>query len=59
MTNLVVFVPNCDYETLETELMAIPCFIDREFIEMDYSEVAIQCRVEDVRFVEILIAPFM
>ena len=59
MTNIVVYIPNNYFDTIEKELMAIPCFITRELIEMDYSEVGIQCRTEDASFVEILIAPFI
>ena len=37
----------------------IPCFINREYIDMDYSEVEIIARVEDWAFVENMLAPLI
>ncbi len=39
-------------EAIETINSAIPCFITREYIEMDYSKITIQAREEDLAFVE-------
>ena len=43
-------------ERLEELAIAIPCFIDREFIEMDWSKVTIQAREEDLATVERFLA---
>lgn len=37
----------------------IPCFIEREYIEMDYSEVTVIARIEDWVTVENYLAPLM
>lgn len=55
MTNITIFIKNSDYDTLIEKLMVIPCFIIREFIEMDYSEIKIECRQEDATAVEEII----
>ena len=44
---------------LENIQQAIPCFINREYIEMDYSEVEIIARIEDWAFVENMLAPLV
>ena len=44
---------------LESIKETIPCFINREYIEMDYSEVEIIARVEDWAFVENMLAPLV
>lgn len=36
-----------------------PCFIEREYIEMDYSEVSINARDEDIASIERMLAPLM
>ena len=38
---------------------AIPCFIECEPVEMNYMEVSITCRNEDVAFVEKAVAPLV
>lgn len=43
-------------ERLEELAAVIPCFIDREFIEMDWSKVTIQAREEDLATVERFLA---
>lgn len=44
---------------LETALSVladkIPCFITREYIEMDYSKVTVICREEDAKVIEHLL----
>lgn len=52
MTSTTIFIKNSDYDALIEKLIVIPCFIIREFIEMDYSEIKIKCRQEDVATVE-------
>lgn len=37
----------------------IPCFIERNFIEMDYSKVVIIARNEDIATVEHFLAPLV
>lgn len=37
----------------------IPCFIECEPVEMNYMEVSIICRNEDVAFVEKAVAPLV
>ena len=44
---------------LESLKEIIPCFINREYIEMDYSEVEIIARIEDWAFVENMLAPLV
>ena len=37
----------------------VPCFINREYIEMDLSEVEIIARTEDIPFIEKMLAPLV
>jgi hypothetical protein len=37
----------------------IPCFYSSKPVEMDFLEVTIQMRIEDVAFVEMMIAPLV
>ena len=37
----------------------LPCFVEREFIEMDYSKITINAREEDLRTVERKLAPLV
>ena len=54
MTKKVYYIQNSVELDVSLELikMAIPCFIIREYIEMDYSEVEIIARDEDFANVE-------
>jgi hypothetical protein len=36
-----------------------PCFTDREFIEMNYSQVTINAREEDIASIEKILAPLV
>ena len=36
-----------------------PCFVDREYIEMNYSKVTIKARQEDIASIEDILAPYM
>lgn len=38
---------------------AIPCFMRPSIIEMGWIEVSIQCRAEDLAYVENMLAPFI
>lgn len=44
---------------LEVLKEVIPCFIEREYIEMNFSEVTITARVEDFATVENYLAPLV
>lgn len=46
-------------KVLETLKTVIPCFINREYIEMDYSEIEVIAREEDFRTVENLLSSLM
>lgn len=46
-------------EALEEIEEFIPCWVEREFIEMDYSKVIIKAREEDLASVERMLAPLM
>jgi len=46
-------------KVLETLKTVIPCFITREYIEMDFSEVEVIARTEDFKTVEDLLAPLV
>ena len=61
MLTKVYYIENSD--NLENALNilrdTIPCFIDREFIEMNYSVVSIIARAEDLISVERMLAPLV
>ena len=44
---------------LEELKMNVPCFIIREYVEMDYSKVNILAREEDFRSIEETLAPLV
>lgn len=46
-------------EAIETIKNNFPCFVNREFIEMDYSEVEIKTRLEDIANIEKILAPLV
>ena len=37
----------------------IPCWVQRELVEMDYSKVTILARTEDIAWVEEMLAPLV
>lgn len=61
MTEKIYYIENS--LELATALMKIeiliPCFIERNFIEMDYSKVVIIARNEDIATVERFLAPLV
>ena len=62
MTKIVYYIPNNSKfldDTFAHLVDAIPCFINREYIEMDYSKVTITARKEDIDYVVSMLAPFM
>ena len=46
-------------EALETIRDNFPCFINRELIEMNYSQIEINARNEDVANIEKILAPLV
>ena len=61
MTKCVFYIENSVAldEILESIKLAVPCFITREYIEMDYSQVEIIARIEDWAFIEKELAPLV
>lgn len=61
MTTKTYYIENSTEltDTLEQIEETFPCFVDRDFIEMDYSEVAINAREEDISSIERILAPLM
>lgn len=61
MITKVYYIENTN--TLDKVLSAlrdsIPCFIKREFIEMNYSVISILARAEDILSVERALAPLV
>lgn len=61
MINKTYYIKNS--KKLDTALKTIeqkvPCFVNRELIEMDYSQVSISARQEDMIFVENTLAPLV
>ena len=53
MKKFTIYAPNtCLLDTIIGEIAnQIPCFINREYVEMDYSKVEVTCREEDTDFV--------
>jgi len=58
MTEKIYYVENDFALNLALELIAIvvPCFINREYIEMDYSRITIVARNEDIATIEKIFA---
>lgn len=46
-------------KALETIRDNFPCYVNREFIEMNYSQIEIQSRNEDVVNIEKILAPLI
>jgi hypothetical protein len=53
MKKFTIYVPNTRLlETVIEEMTnKISCFIDREYVEMNYSKVEVTCRAEDSDYV--------
>ena len=49
MAKVVYFMKNGSVleETISLIINRYPCFVSREYIEMDFSKVTVTCRVED------------
>lgn len=61
MTNKTYYIPNStELDDVLNEIEeTFPCFVERDFIEMDYSEVAINAREEDIASIERMLAPLV
>lgn len=61
MTKKVYYIENTNTLDMALSILTydIPCFINREFIEMNYSVVTIICRTEDLLAVERVLAPLV
>lgn len=46
-------------EMLANLINCIPCFVEQEFVEMNYTKVTIKANEPDVRTVEKFFAPFV
>jgi len=58
MTEKTYYIENTTEldKAIETIENTFPCFTDREFIEMDYSQVTINAREEDIASIEKILA---
>ena len=61
ITTKTYYIENSEDLDVALELMKgiIPCFIDREYIEMNYSEVEIIAKAEHREIIENILAPLM
>lgn len=61
MTTKTYYIENTTEldEVLEQIEKDFPCFVDRELIEMNYSEVSINARDEDISAIEKRLAPLV
>lgn len=61
MTTKTYYIENTTEldEVLEQIEEDFPCFVDRELIEMNYSEVSINARDEDISTIEKRLAPLV
>ena len=61
MINKTYYIKNSDKldKALKTIEQKIPCFVARDLIEMDYSQVSISARQEDFVTVETILAPLV
>ena len=61
MTTATYYIENCPEldEVLEEIEETFACWLEREFIEMNYSEISLLVRNEDIASVEKMLAPLM
>ncbi len=61
MTTKTYYIENTTEldEVLEQIEEDFPCFVDRELIEMNYSEISINARDEDISAIEKRLAPLV
>jgi hypothetical protein len=58
MVEKIYYIENTNALEVALEKLSekIPCFINREYVEMNYSKITIHARVEDLATVEIVLA---
>ena len=56
MLKEIIYAPNSDRldKALANFIDVVPCFITREYIEMNYSKITIICRNEDAHWMDTL-----
>lgn len=61
MTIKVYYIENTNAldSALDTIVNSFPCFMNRELIEMNYSEIKIKARNEDIAKIENILAPLL
>lgn len=61
MTTKIYYIENTiELDKVLNEIIdTYPCFVDRTPIEMNYSEIAINAREEDIASIERLLAPLV
>jgi len=61
MTTKTYYIQNSNKldEALKTIEQRVPCFVNRDTIEMNYSEISISARTQDLAFIERTLAPLM
>ena len=58
MVEKIYYIENTNALEVALEKLSekIPCFINREYVEMNYSKITIHARVEDLATVETVLA---
>ena len=61
MTKKVYYIENTNAleVAIDNAEMLFPCFVSREFIEMNYSQISILARNEDLACIENIFAPLV
>ena len=61
MINKTYYIENSAELNNVLELIenTFPCFVEREFIEMNYSQISINARQEDIASIERMLAPLV
>lgn len=61
MINKTYYIENTTELNNALELIenTFPCFVERKYIEMDYSQIDIKAREEDIASIERVLAPLV
>ena len=59
MDNIVVYIENEKIDEVMNALNVIPCFLKTEYVEMNYTELEIGCRIEDTSTVVRILSPYV
>lgn len=61
MRTITIFVENGSGldKVLDRIIEIFACFVEREYVEMDYSEVTITARIEDMPYIEDMLSPLV